>query len=79
MNGGRGCLLVVTTNGEWIARDVSECLEGAAEQLGFSNGATWNSVIEAIGAGCLPDLLSEAIEAAEALFAGEQEQAEAAE
>lgn len=65
-----------TTGGEWVGGDVCDLLTGAAQQLGFS-APMWDSVVLAIGAGCLPDLLSEAIEAAEALNADEQ--AEAAE
>lgn len=85
IGGGRGCIIFTTTNGEWLGREVGEYLEGAAHQLGFGlpgdarTSYAWHSVADAIVAGCLPDLLSEAIEAAEALFAGEQEQAEAAE
>jgi hypothetical protein len=69
-----------TTDGEWVGGDVCDTLTGAAEQLGFTpegHPPMWHDVVAAIAAGCLPDLLSEAIEAAEALFGGEQEQAEA--
>jgi hypothetical protein len=71
-----------TTDDQWVDGAVCDLLTGAAEQLGFTpegHPPMWHDVVAAIGAGCLPDLLSEAIEAAEALFEGEQEQAEAAE
>lgn len=75
IDGGRGCIIIVTTNGEWIGPAVANALIGAASELGL--GDLWQGVVNAIAAGCLPDLLSEAIEAAEAL--GEQSEAEAAE
>lgn len=78
VSGGRGCIIFTTTNGEWIGGELVDILTGAAEQLGFAAPwPGWGGVVTAVVKGCLPDLLSEAIEAAEAL--GEQSEAEAAE
>jgi hypothetical protein len=76
VSGGRGCIIITTTDGQWIDGAVCDLLSGAAAELGFE-GPGWGGVVEAIVAGCWPDLLSGAIEAAEAL--GEQGEAEAAE
>lgn len=50
----------------WLSADGCRLLIGAARSLGFREGG-WHAVAKAITAGALPDLLSEAIEAALAL------------
>lgn len=70
VSGGRGCIIFTTTDEQWVDGAVCDLLTGAAQQLGFTpNGQLpmWLDAVNAIAAGCLPDLLSEAIEAAEAL------------
>ncbi len=67
VGGGPGCLIMVTTAGEqqtggyeWLGSDALDALIRAAARLGFEE--RWFGVVEAIGAGCLGDVLSEAIE-----------------
>lgn len=72
IGGGPGCMILVTTAGEqrsgaseWLSIRALDALERAAYRLGFpSDGGVerWFGVVEAIGAGCLGDMLSEAIE-----------------
>lgn len=72
-HGGRGCTILVTTRGEmssgaveWVSPRAWAALERAAERLGFETASgPLVSVARAIVAGCLPDLLSEAIEEVE--------------
>ena len=61
-----GSLGVCTTGDLWLSGKGYELLSGAAESLGFRHGG-WHGVVRALAEGALPDLLSEAIEAAEAL------------
>lgn len=74
IGGGRGCLIIVTRRGErsgwsleWISTEASEAMARAASRLGMAHGETWLSVVHAIGAGCLDDVLSEAIEEQESM------------
>jgi hypothetical protein len=65
-NGGTGCAVLVsgvTGQSLWLTDGALEALERAAERLGFlTPSGPWMAVVSAICDGCLPDLLSEAIE-----------------
>lgn len=53
----------VTGKSLWLTDGALEALERAAERLGFlTPSGPWVAVVGAICDGCLPDLLSEAIE-----------------
>jgi hypothetical protein len=67
--GGRGCFIVLAPNVrggfiEWVSPAAWAALERAAERIGFEGEGL--GVVDAIVAGCWVDLLSEAIEEAEA-------------
>jgi hypothetical protein len=56
----------------WVSREATTAMVDAAHRLGFGDdsdgvGRGWFAVADAIVAGCLIDVLSEAIEAVEAL------------
>ena len=66
MGGGVGAIIVVdrrSGDGKWLTGMGYEALAKAAASLGFGEGY-WRSVIDAIVAGCWPDLVSEAIQIA---------------
>ncbi len=73
IGGGAGnFILIRSTPGElqWLSHRAADALVRAAARLAFApESAGWYCVVAALAAGCLPDLLSEAIEEQEAEYA----------
>jgi hypothetical protein len=71
VGGGFGVIVVTSSHaphGRNLSADAVTALSKAAWELGFrrrESAAVWGDVVDAIAAGCLPDLLSEAIVAVE--------------
>lgn len=73
VGGGRGvCIIVDRGNRDaWVSEVAGVALMGAAKRLGFGHEFEgWDGVCRALMAGCLPDVLSEAIEEQESVHVG---------
>jgi hypothetical protein len=78
MGGGEGCAVLVTSAGrerlpqEWLSPEAIAALIRAAARLGYRAGLeSWGAVVESMFTGSLGEVLSEAIEEAEAYERGQ--------